>query len=182
MINEELQKLKFPLGEFVKPSRINISDRNAWIKTISEFPDALLNRISAISKEQKKSKYRLGGWSVSQVVHHCADSHMNAFIRFKLALTEDEPTVRPYLEDKWGELHDSTDRDLMPSINLLIGLHARWTVLLESMTEDEFKRTYFHPESKQVFLLHEVLSNYAWHCDHHLEHVKIALDANGKYN
>lgn len=182
MTSEDLEQLKYPIGRFVKTNEFTDVIKNDCIKVISGFPDELLNLVSAISKEQKKSKYRPDGWCVTQVVHHCADSHMNAFIRFKLALTEKNPTIRPYLEDKWAELDDSKDRHLMPSINLLIGLHERWCVLFESMTEEQFMRSYFHPESNENVSLEEALETYAWHCSHHLEHVKLALKANGKYN
>ena len=182
MTSEELLDLKFPIGKFIMPDDFPLELKKNWIRVISEFPDALLNEVSAISKEQKKSKYRPDGWSLTQVVHHCADSHMNAFIRFKLALTEENPTIRPYLEDEWGELSDSNDRDLMPSVNLLIGLHERWALLLENMSGDEFERGYFHPETNAIVSLKEALGTYAWHSEHHLKHVKMALEANGKYN
>ena len=181
MVEKELYQLKFPIGEFKVPENISSDLLENWIEVIEEFPDAVLNLVSAISKQQKNYRYRPDGWTLKQVVHHCADSHMNAFIRFKLALTEDEPNIRPYFEDRWAELYDYQDNNLMDSINLLIGLHAKWGKLLRSLSEQELEKVYFHPEHGTKFKLNEVIANYAWHCEHHLEHVKLALSSKGIY-
>lgn len=118
--------------------------------------------------------YRPEGWTIRQVVHHCADSHSNAFTRFKLALTEENPSIKPYKENLWAELPDVTTAPVDWSLKIIANIHKRWVVLLKSMSIADFERTYFHPESNRVWKLFEVLALYAWHCNHHLAHVKQA--------
>ena len=132
-----------------------------------------------LSVEELNLEYRPEGWSIKQVVHHCADSHMNSFIRFKLALTEETPTIRPYEEHLWAELEDSLSDDLTASIRILEGLHLRWSIVLEVMKESDWDKMYFHPSSQKLFSLKEALGFYAWHCNHHLAHIHQALDIKG---
>ena len=107
---------------------------------------------------------------------------MNSFIRFKLALTEDMPIIKPYYEDRWAELIDSKDDDISYSLNLLSGLHKKWIILLKSLTDKQMRLEFIHPEHGEKFNLAETIGNYAWHCNHHLAHIKNAIDSNGKYN
>ena len=174
--------LKFPIGIFQKPTLISETDIKNWIDTIAHFPGKIKTITANLSVEKLNWKYRLEGWNIKQVVHHCADSHMNSYIRFKLALTEDNPTIKPYDEAKWAELTDANDDDISASHSIIEGLHKRWALLLQSFDEDDFKRTFYHPESNTKNRLDEILGFYAWHCNHHLAHIEQALQHNGMLN
>jgi len=177
-----IQQLKFPIGEYI--SNVNPSKEliNSWIKDIENFPSKVEELTKNISTEQLNWKYRPGGWTVKQVIHHCADSHMNSIIRFKLALTEESPTIRPYFEDRWAELVDSHDDDISDSVSLLKGLHKKWVVLLKSLNDNDLKREFIHPEHGKRFNLADNIGVYAWHCNHHFAHMKNGLDSKGEYN
>ena len=127
-------------------------------------------RLKVSSKEQLDTPYRPGGWTVRQVVHHLPDSHMNAYVRFRLALTENEPTIKPYEQQLWAELPDAKTADIEMSLKLFEGLHQRWVLLLRSMKPEDFHRKYIHPESG-VNVLDNVLQLYAWHGKHHVAHI-----------
>jgi hypothetical protein len=131
-----------------------------------------------LDESQIQTPYREGGWTVHQLIHHLADSHMNAFIRFKLALTEENPVIKPYLEDKWSELADVSDVPINISITLLHALHHRWHRLLESMSVDDFRRTVFHPEKEKDITLWDMLLIYAWHGKHHVAHITTLREQN----
>jgi len=176
-----VEDLRFPIGDFIKPDRISADERNRYIETISAFP-AKLKDITAGLEEKLSWRYRPEGWSIQQVVHHCADSHMNALIRFKLTLTEDQPTIRPYFEDRWARLDDTVNSSIEESLFIIRGVHSRWTTLIRSMSQDEFSRIYIHPEHGQEFSLDQALANYHWHCNHHYAHVLQALEHEGKWN
>lgn len=167
---------RFPVGKFRFPKSYTQEEISEWIRIIEEFPDQLRSVTKELSKEQLNLRYREGGWTVKQVVHHCADSHMNSFIRFKLGLTEDSPLIKPYHENLWGELPDGNLENIESSLKLIEGLHARWVVLLKSMSEDDLDRTLSHPEFERKLLLKQNIALYAWHCRHHLAHIKQALD------
>lgn len=171
--------VRYPIGQFEKPNFINKQELSGWIRIIAEFPQEIASEVLSLTDEQLDTPYRDGGWTVRQVVHHCADSHMNAFIRFKLALTETNPTIKPYYEALWAELPDSKIQ-LEPSLNLLKGLHERWSKLLESLDDEDLKRTYNHPELGRPIPLDEVIGMYAWHCNHHLAHITV-LKRNQKW-
>lgn len=171
----KFHQLKYPFGEFEVPSYINENQLNLWIHEIKQFPFRVRKITENLTKEELELIYRPEGWSIKQVVHHCADSHMNSYLRFKLALTEDNPAIRPYFEDRWAELIDSQTTDLSDSILLLEFLHKRWVFLLERLTEEQLEKTFFHPESKVETSLKENIGIYAWHCAHHLGHIKQAL-------
>jgi hypothetical protein len=177
-----LNKLKFPIGEFYTPESYNDSEINDWIKTISEFPGQLEDITKKLGEKELSWKYRPNGWSIRQVVHHCADSHMNAIIRVKLTLTEENPAIRPYFEDRWSKLIDSNSSDIHPSISILKGVHKKLVDLLRNLSDEDLLKVYIHPEHNRSFELREVIANYAWHSKHHLEHVKQALRACGAYN
>ena len=175
-------KLKYPIGEYEKPNLISEKDILNWIETIENFPKKIKSVTDNLSIEELNLKYRPDGWSIKQVVHHCADSHMNSFIRFKLALTEDNPTIKPYDEAKWANLTDSNDDDISNSLLIIEGLHNRWALLLKSFDENDFIRSFFHPESKTTNRLDAILGFYAWHCNHHLAHIEQALKYNGMFH
>ncbi|WP_420849533.1 YfiT family bacillithiol transferase [Paenibacillus montanisoli] len=167
----DLYKHRFPIGEFEWEGEISEGQRAAWIEDINALPALLRSAVSGLSEEQLDTPYRDGGWTVRQVVHHIADSHMNSFIRFKLSLTEDNPTIRPYYEDRWAELADTKSAPIELSLSLIEALHERWSRLLGSLSEKDYCRTFFHPESKRTFRLDYNLGVYAWHGKHHLAHI-----------
>jgi len=178
----DIQKLKFPIGEYTPNKNPNSDLIALCIKQIEAFPASIENLTKNISVETLNWRYRPNGWTVKQVVHHCSDSHMNSLIRFKLTLTEENPTIKPYFEDKWAELIDSQDNDISYSLSLLNGLHKKWVILLKSLTEEQLELEFIHPEHGEKFNLAESIGNYAWHCNHHLAQIKNAIDSNGKYN
>jgi hypothetical protein len=167
----ELEKLKYPIGRFEKPKSITQEILSEWILAISSFPQRLSAEIAFMTDEQLNTPYRPGGWTIRQVVHHCADSHMNSLTRFKLALTEDNPTIRPYFEERWAELADSKEMNLAPSLKMLEGIHERWTILLNHLTAEQLDRTFIHPSQNQQWRIAENIGLYAWHCNHHLAHI-----------
>jgi hypothetical protein len=166
----QLEKLKFPIGEFQAKKNYTSEEIVQSITIIREFPSKLKGVVQNLNMEQLNTAYRPDGWTIRQVIHHCADSHMNSFIRFKLALTEDKPIIKPYFEDKWAEMIDYRG-DIQSSLLILEGLHARWSELLSQLNESELKREFIHPEHHKQIALIENIIIYAWHCDHHLAHI-----------
>jgi hypothetical protein len=162
---------RFPVGKFKMPEMITSEDRKSMIAILGDLPAALKMAVEGLSIEQLLVPYREGGWCSAQVVNHIADSHMNAFIRFKLALTEVNPTIKPYEEALWAELPDGKDTDLSGSLQLIEGLHKRFVKLLENMNEGDWQRTFFHPANNRKMLLEGVLALYSWHSEHHLAHI-----------
>lgn len=174
--------LSYPIGEFEAPQTVTSEHLTAWIQDIQSFPFKVEEVVKDLTDEEKNWRYRPKGWSIKQVVHHCGDSHANALTRFKLALTEDAPTIRPYEEHLWAELHDSLDNDLTASLQLLHGLHHRWAILLKSLDATQLKRKLLHPDFTDPWPVDAYIGNYAWHCRHHLAHIQQALAAKGGYN
>lgn len=170
----EIEKLKYPIGLFQLPKKVTDELYESWIKDLSTFPEKIKKEVYGLTDEQLDTPYRPGGWTIRQVVHHCADSHMNSFIRLKLALTEEQPTIKPYFEERWAELTDSKKICVAPSLKIIEGIHQRWTILIRSLTDKEKTRTFIHPEHGRVFQLDEVIGFYAWHSEHHLAHIRIA--------
>ncbi len=165
---------RFPIGKF---DPTNYSSRATNKQTIAELPARLRSAVDGLSDDQLDTPYRDGGWTLRQTVHHIADSHINSLCRLKLALTEDEPTIRPYHEDRWAELTDSR----MPvdvSLKIIEGVHSRWASLLESMTDQDYKREFIHPETGSWTLEH-VLALYAWHSLHHTAHITATRERSG---
>ena len=163
--------LRYPIGEFSPPRQVSEDERKQYIVEIAQLPQEIKQAVEALSDEQLNTPYRDGGWTVRQVVHHLPDSHVNAYTRFRLALTEDNPTIRPYAEDRWAELSDARQARLEPSLQLLEAVHQRWVMLLQSLTDQDFARTYVHPQHNQTVRLDTALANYAWHGKHHLAHI-----------
>jgi hypothetical protein len=162
--------LQYPIGRFTFPESTTAEQCQAWIRQIARTPQELRAAVASLTPEQLDTPYHPGGWTVRQVVHHVPDSHMNAFVRFKLALTEDQPTIKPYDEARWAVLADAA-LPVEPSLDLLEALHVRWARLLESMTEREYQRNFVHPESG-VWRLDQWLAQYAWHGQHHVAHIR----------
>lgn len=169
---DSLEHKKFPIGRFEIPENICDIKLNEYIKVIKDFPDKLKDLLADFSDEQLDTQYREGGWTVRQLVNHIADSHMNSLIRLKLALTEDNPTIKPYNEAKWTELQDSVDMPIKPAMRMIKGTHQRWTALLKSMTNKQFERTFHHPEHNENQNLRVYLAHYVWHCNHHSAHIE----------
>src|SRR4051812_27777161 len=162
--------LRYPIGNFDRNYDVSAAARDERIRTIAELPNRVDEAIAGLSEAQFETPYRDGGWTVRQTVHHIADSHANAFIRFKLALTEDEPpTIRPYYEDRWAELGDSR-LPVDASVKMLRALHYRWLALLNSMSEGDFSKKFIHPETGE-WTLDGALALYAWHSKHHTAHI-----------
>ncbi|WP_300565492.1 YfiT family bacillithiol transferase [Flavobacterium sp.] len=183
MKNEiDLEKLKFPIGHFDSHMEISNKDLTDWKETIATLPHKLQKMVHELSSEELNWKYRPNGWTIKQVVHHLADSHLNSFIRFKLTLTEDTPTIRPYDEAKWAETVDGLSEDLTPSLQILEGVHQRWSLLLDDLTEADWNRMYFHPEHQHLVAIKTALGTYNWHCQHHLAHIEQALYHRGEFN
>ncbi|HXG84902.1 MAG TPA: putative metal-dependent hydrolase [Pyrinomonadaceae bacterium] len=171
------EDLRFPIGEFDKNIAVTPPIRDGFIKTILNLHDNLSRAISGLEENQLETPYRPEGWTVKQTVHHIADSHINAFIRFKLALTEAAPTIRPYLEDRWAELPDSR----MPvdvSMQIIKGVHLRWAKILMEMSEEDFQRKLIHPDSGE-WTLEKMLGLYDWHSRHHTAHITQLRAGNG---
>ena len=165
-----MTNLSYPIGRFKFETEISDEQRHQFIAEIEKAPEHLRTAVSGLSSEQLDTPYRPGGWTVRQVVHHLADSHLNAYTRFKLALTEEEPTIKPYDQAGWAELADGRTASHEISLSLLEWLHRRWVVLLNSMTPTDFSRTFRHPESGVLTLI-QTLSLYAWHGRHHIAHI-----------
>jgi hypothetical protein len=160
---------RYPVGRFAAPATITPGERIDAITTLAELPEELRNAVDGLSFAQLGTPYREGGWTARQVVHHVADSHMNALIRVKLSLTEDWPTVNPYDEAAWAKLHDMA-APVEWSLELVESLHARWVMLLQSLNEEQWKRGYNHPQNGPMTVeLATVL--YAWHSRHHVAHI-----------
>jgi hypothetical protein len=171
---DETPTLRYPIGKFEKPEASSPLLIQEWVEVIEQFPKLVSNEIADITPEEQESRYRPEGWTIRQVVHHCADSHMNSFIRFKLALTEDAPIIKPYYEERWAEMPDVYAAPLAASMQILEGLHARWAILLRNMSESDINLTYTHPDLGRKVPLWEAMALYAWHCRHHLAHIKQA--------
>lgn len=162
--------LRYPIGRFKAEGEITEEKRMEWIEDIEKAPARLRAAVQGLSAERLATPYRPEGWTVRQVVHHLPDSHMNAYVRFKLALTEDEPTIKTYEEGQWAELDDARNAPIEISLALLESLHRRWVVVLRSLTDKDYARTFRHPELGAVNL-GTVLGMYAWHGKHHVAHI-----------
>jgi len=165
-----VEDLRYPVGKFSFDGDITPEKRRAWIQTIERLPGELRRAVSGLSPQQLDTPYREGGWTVRQVAHHVADSHMNSFIRCKLALTESRPTIKPYDQDEWAKTADVGNTDVELSLVLVEGLHARWTRLLSSLSPADFAREFNHPEGG-IQTMERQLQLYAWHCRHHVAHI-----------
>jgi hypothetical protein len=174
-----LEEFKYPIGKYQKPEKITKQFLDESISEIELFPRRLRKAVTKLDTTQLDAPYRPGGWTVLQLVHHCADSHMNSVIRFKLALTEEKPVIKPYFEDRWAELADSKICAAEISLQLLDGLHGRWITLLRSLTEEQLEKSFIHPEHGREIQLKEVIGMYAWHCNHHLAHITSLKQRNG---
>jgi uncharacterized damage-inducible protein DinB len=161
---------RYPIGKYLEEPFSEVQ-RKQWLSDIRYLPGQIEHSIQNLDEAQLDTSYREGGWTIRQVVHHVADSHMNAYIRFKLGLTENNPTIKPYEEALWAELADTKTVPINVSLTLLHALHLRWVAVLEAMSDTDFTKTVFHPEKKQDLTLWNLFGSYAWHGKHHLAHI-----------
>jgi hypothetical protein len=173
----DLEALKYPIGKFTIPQTLDAEAIQQAVQQIADLPKELFQAASSLTPAQLDGPYRPGGWTVRQLLHHCADSHENAFFRFKHALTEENPSIKPYDEGAWANLPDAT----LPAelaLDMLRLVHAKWVHLLQHMTPADFARTYYHPEKQRAQTLAEVTLMYAWHGKHHLAHITGLIQRN----
>jgi hypothetical protein len=169
-----MEEFQYPIGRFIFPKSATEQNKLNWIKEIQDLPLQVKTAVESLNEKQLQLIYRPDGWTIKQLVNHLVDSHSNSIIRFKLTLTEELPTIRPYAEERWALLADTHSCPLDLSLSLLENLHKRWIILLESMQEEQWQRKMYHPESKKEFTLLEALALYAWHSKHHLAHIELA--------
>lgn len=179
MTELELEALRYPIGRYTRPEQYTPQDINNWIKEIEALPMWMDACIENLDADQLHTPYREGGWTIQQVIHHVADSHMNAYIRLKLALTQDNPTILPYNEALWAELPDVELVPVNISVTLLHTLHRRMAAVLKHMTAEQWERTYYHPQYQRQFPLWDMLALYAWHGRHHTEHIRSLRERRG---
>ena len=172
------EDLRFPIGNFSWPHSVSPQDREGYLVRVAATPTKMYEAVAGLSDEQLDTPYREGGWTVRQVVHHVPDSHINSYVRFKLALTENDPTIKPYDEAAWALLGDSANTPIETSLCLLDCLHTRWVALMRGMKEADWARTFRHPERGQI-ALDMNLALYAWHGDHHVAHIESLRRRNG---
>jgi hypothetical protein len=172
---ESIDALKYPIGKYDPPLEIPSTFIEEWITNLADFPAELTSLSLQMSEANLETPYRPDGWTGRQVIHHLADSHINAYTRFHLTLTEEKPIIRPYFEDRWAELADGKQGDIQLSVEILKAIHTRLVFLLRSLEIDQFDRTYIHPETKQEYTMAYLLGNYAWHGKHHLAHLKLIM-------
>jgi DinB family protein len=171
METASIEDLRYPIGPFRYNDDGSPARREQWIREIGAAPGQLRTAVAGLTLVHLDTPYRPEGWTVRQVVHHLPDSHLNAYTRIKLALTEEEPTIKPYEEARWAELPDARTGPVEPSLALLEFLHQRWLLLLNHLRPADFSRRFRHPEHGRMFGLDEVLAMYAWHGKHHVAHI-----------
>ena len=167
-----MENLQYPIGKY-QPHPFSAKQLEQWIIDIKYLPNHLENAVINLDEHQLETPYRPDGWTVKQLVHHVTDSHMNAYIRFKLGLTENSPVIKPYDEAAWALLSDTENLPINVSLTLLFALHTRWVVVLENIKEEDWNRTVFHPEQKKEITLWHLLGMYTWHSLHHTAHITV---------
>lgn len=171
-MDDSHEQYRYPIGRYEVPERYMPELQNEWIAAIEALPSWLDLCIENLDEYQLETPYRPGGWNARQVIHHIADSHMNAYIRLKLALTEDNPVIKPYDENLWAQLPDVETVPVNISITLLHALHRRWGQTLRNMQPEDWERCYYHPEHERYVPLWELADHYAWHGRHHMEQIR----------
>jgi hypothetical protein len=179
MTDIELEKLKYPIGQFNCPEKITSQHIESWISILEHFPNRLENLVKDLSDSQLDTLYRPGGWSIRQVVHHLSDSHHNSYTRFKWALTEDKPVIKAYFEARWAELIDSKSAPIAMSLLHLRAIHAKLVYLLKTLTEKDLEAFFIHPENNSNVPLNFNIGTYAWHSNHHYAHIENVMKQEG---
>lgn len=173
-----MDDLSYPIGKYI-PQPFSQKQKEEWLLDLKFLPDHLELAVQNMDEAQLQTPYREGGWQVQQLVHHIADSHMNAYIRFKLGMTENNPTIRPYEEKEWAKLDDVFALPINISLTLLHALHQRWVTAIRNLSDDQWERTVFHPEHKKEITLWHLLGMYAWHSRHHVRHITALKERKG---
>lgn len=163
---------RYPIGRFELPAHTTTADREAWIRDIEQLPVLLRQAVEELPPEGIDQPYREGGWTARQVVHHVADSHINSYVRFRLALTETKPVIKPYREAAWADLADARTAEVEISLRLIESLHERWAILLRSLTDEQWERTFIHPEAGELTLA-ATAAMYSWHGRHHVAQIQL---------
>jgi hypothetical protein len=172
---DDLETLRYPVGRLVRrPTPLDARDRSAFIDVIEQAPSRFRSLVRGLGDAQLDTPYRPGGWTIRQVVHHVPDSHLNAYVRMKLAVTEDTPAIKTYEEARWAELPEAKSGPVEMSLALLEALHCRWVAFLRALPEADFRKTFAHPELGSV-AMESSIEMYAWHCRHHAAHIENAL-------
>ncbi|MGB5359829.1 YfiT family bacillithiol transferase [Eudoraea sp.] len=179
MKNTKPEDLRYPIGKFEAPSKISENQILEWIAFLENYPNKLELLVKELSTAQLETPYRPGGWTVRQVIHHVADSHHHSYIRFKWALTEETPVIKPYLEKEWAELFDTRTAPIELSISHLRAVHAKLVYLLKGLSSSDLKRSFIHPEGRESTTLEENIGRYVWHGHHHYNHIKQLLRREG---
>lgn len=172
MTPSESNKLKYPIGIFTLSAEIDKSQITDWIQELEEFPSKLRQLVQPLTDSQLNTAYRPGGWTVRQVIHHLADSHTNSYVRFKWALTEENPVIKAYDENAWASLVDGRSAPVEIGLDYLQALHGRMVYMLKTLDSNQLNRSFIHPESKQKISVQETIGRYAWHGRHHFEHIR----------
>lgn len=179
MENDTLQQLRYPIGVFEVPEEITQELLDEWINILEDLPKRLTNMVTPLSEEQLETPFRPGGWTVRQLVHHISDSHHHSYIRFKWALTEDNPVIKPYLEKEWSKLFDAQSAPIQMSLDHLKAVHAKLVYLLKGLSENDLQRKFTHPEGNETTTLAANIGRYAWHGSHHFAHIKNLIEREG---
>ncbi|UJH66793.1 YfiT family bacillithiol transferase [Allomuricauda sp. SCSIO 65647] len=174
-----LEQLRYPIGKYEIPNPITDHHIEEWIQVLEHLPNRLADMVSSLSDSQLETPYRPGGWTVRQLVHHIADSHHHSYIRFKWALTEENPTIKPYFEKEWSKLFDAKTAPIQLSLDHLKAVHAKLVYLLKGLSKEQLQRKFTHPEGNEQTTLEENIGRYAWHGNHHLAHIENLLDREG---
>ena len=177
---KEQDNRRYPIGPFEYGQEYSFDDTRKHIRALDRFPKELKKAVKKLRGNDLDKSYRSGGWTIRQVVHHIADSHMNAYIRMKLAVTENTPIIKPYEEQLWAETEDGLHGPVKMSLKLLSALHVRWVEFLESLSEEDLERGYYHPSSKRTVQMQEAIALYIWHSQHHLHHIRLVTDGKNK--
>ena len=178
MDSNSLEKLKYPVGKFSIPETVDQNTIQQWIHDLEELPQKLRDAVKGLDEEQLNTPYRPSGWTVRQLVHHIGDSHLNSYIRFKLALTENNPTIKAYDQEKWANLEEYDSLLIEDSLNFVESLHKRWIILLRTLKDSDWEKIFFHPEIKRSVTLKRNLGIYAWHNKRHVAHITSLRERN----
>lgn len=174
-----MEQLRYPIGKFKAPEQISDAQINEWIAVLESLPNRLEGMVIGLSEKQLETPYRPGGWTVRQLVHHISDSHHNSYIRFKWALTEDKPVIKPYDEKAWAELFDSRTAPIQMSLDHLRAIHTKLVFLLKGLSKEQLQRKFIHPDGNQESTLEENIGRYAWHSNHHFAHIANLIQREG---
>ncbi|NQZ45654.1 MAG: putative metal-dependent hydrolase [Flavobacteriaceae bacterium] len=179
MAPEQLEQLRYPIGKFEVPTSISDAQLQEWITILEHLPERFEAMVTSLSEDQLETPYRPGGWTVRQVIHHVSDSHHHSYIRFKWGLTEDNPTIKPYLEKEWAKLFDTRTAPIALSLAHLKAVHAKLVYLLKGLSREDLERKFTHPEGNEETTLAVNVGRYAWHGSHHFAHIANLIEREG---